>query len=411
MRVLLATDYYPPPLVGGRDLHVQLLAHRLADRGHDVHVVSLAGQSGPSQEDEGPVVIHRVVGLAHYLSRYYSDKSKPFHPTLPDPGVVAHLRSLVDAIRPDVLHCHSWLVYSALFAFRRLDLPIVMTMHEYGLVCSKNTLMYGGDLCSGPMALKCIQCAATQYGLAKAAAIVGGLRASRSLHKRVTIFLAVSKPVADAFQLVSAGTPVTIVPPFLEDDAFTSANRPPRPSFAPDEPYIMYAGALSHHKGVDVLLNAYTSLRGPRPPLLLLGLATTDQLPPLPQDALVVKGVPHSDVLAAWAHALLGVVPSRWPDPSPFAALEALAAGTPLIASAIGGLPYIVDDMETGLLALPGDAEALAEKIALLLADADLRHRLGVSGAERSRRYSWTEIVPRIEAIYQMAIDVSAHAL
>ena len=84
MRILEVTDCYPPPLVGGRDLAVQMLSHELVRHGHEVEVMSLAGPRGPRTELDGPVVVHRVAGWSRILGPLYANPEKPFHPTLPD---------------------------------------------------------------------------------------------------------------------------------------------------------------------------------------------------------------------------------------------------------------------------------------------------------------------------------------
>ena len=62
MRIFLATDCYPPPLIGGRDLHVRMLAHELVRRGHEVDVVTLAGPKGTRTEFDDNIPVHRIAG-------------------------------------------------------------------------------------------------------------------------------------------------------------------------------------------------------------------------------------------------------------------------------------------------------------------------------------------------------------
>ncbi len=77
-------------------------------------------------------------------------------------------------------------------------------------------------------------------------------------------------------------------------------------------------------------------------------------------------------------------------------AVEAMAAGRPVIASRLGGLPFTVIDGATGLLCEPGDADDLARKIATLLEDAGLRQRLGEAGRRRfEQHYAWPVIIEK----------------
>ncbi len=82
-------------------------------------------------------------------------------------------------------------------------------------------------------------------------------------------------------------------------------------------------------------------------------------------------------------------------------ALEAMACGTPVVASRVGGLPYVVRDGETGLLVPENDPTALAEKLELLLTDAELRTRLGARAHEVAQGYSWERVAVEIARLYE----------
>ena len=101
-------------------------------------------------------------------------------------------------------------------------------------------------------------------------------------------------------------------------------------------------------------------------------------------------------LLAAYARCHVCVVPAVWPEPFGIVAVEAMAAGRPVIASAVGGLANTVIDGETGLLVPPGDPAALATAIERLLDDRALGSRLGASGRDRARAwFDWDSIYER----------------
>jgi glycosyltransferase involved in cell wall biosynthesis len=405
MRILQATDCYPPPLIGGRDLHVRMLAHELSGRGHEVQVVTLAGPEGPHAEMDGNIQVHRIAGWSRALSRFYVNPQKPFHPTVPDPGVVRSLARLIKQFRPEIIHVHSWMLHSFLPIVPTVNTRVVVTMHEYGLVCPKNTFMHKGGLCDGPRFAKCIKCSNEQYGAVRATALTTGIAASHRSILRVNRYVAVSTPVAQASEtlLRDSSVPVAIIPPFLADDSFELGDQN-RPSFLPSTgDFVMFAGSLTPHKGIDILLDAWGEV-DPAVPLVLVGLRGHDTPASFPDGVIVAEDVSHPDVMRAWRNCTIAVVPSCWPEPVGLVALEAMAAGRPVIASAVGGLAELIQDDVTGILVNPGDRSALRTSIRRLLADPKRRRRLGEAARERSFGYAASEIVPRIEAIYTEAL-------
>ena len=103
---------------------------------------------------------------------------------------------------------------------------------------------------------------------------------------------------------------------------------------------------------------------------------------------------------SAWRRSLFGLVPSVWAEPCPTVALEAMAAGRPVIASRIGGLPEQVVEGETGLLVPAGDAHALQQAMARLLAEPTLRQRMGAPRDATSEAFTARRVVPEIERTY-----------
>ena len=399
MRIFQATDCYPPPLVGGRDLRVQLLSRELARRGHEVDVLSLAGPRGARTEHDGAVRVHRLAGWSRILP--YANPQTPFHPTLPDPGLVAAIARLLKQRRPHIVHAHSWLLYSLLPLLPSPETRLVVWVHDYGFICPKNTYVYRGGVCAGPRYTKCVACSSEQYGAARAVALTTGLTAMKPWRGRVDRYFAVSQFTAEASaaELGRAAGTVGVIPNFVPDEAF-HAGEGPRPAFVPSEgDYLMFAGALGPHKGLDVLLKAWAGLRN-RPPLVLAGLRRFDTPRSFPTGVIVVEDVPFEDVLRAWGHCLAAVVPSVWPDPCPSTALEAMAAGRPVVASAVGGLTELVVDGTTGIHVPPGDVSALRNALERIVADAPLRARLGAAGRERAQAYSLDAVVGAWEQVY-----------
>lgn len=404
MRIIHVTENYDPAL-GGLERHVQVLAGSQAAAGHEVLVVSLARPDSPVRQRDSccpGVTVVRLDSLTRRVTRGYDTAAHHFLPPAPDPLFAVRLSRVSAAFAPDVVHTHGWVAHSVVASGLPERTALVHTLHEYGLVCAKQTYTRVPTGCpDGPGRVRCIRCATGTYGAAKAVLTVAALRADRGRLQRVDRYLAISHAVAGTCRPTTGERPVDIVPTFVRDGLAEVARTSPRPAWLPDPAYLLFVGALGLHKGVGVLLDAWRALPD-RPPLVLCG-PTRPDTPPLDDPGLTVRtDVPHEEVMAAWRGAVIGVVPSVWPEPFGQVAVEGLAAGVPVVASDTGGLPEILGDGH-GVLCPPGDAAALADALAHLIADPGERARLGARGPQRARTFEISVLLPRIMASYAAA--------
>src|SRR5205809_3939099 len=130
MRILMVSDFYPP-VIGGLERYVQLLAHELLRRGHQVSVATLRHEGAPAYELDAGVRVQRLAGWNRLLAPFYASSARPFHPTAPDPGVMAGLRRVVAHERPDIVHAHSWMLYSWLPLKQWSKAGLIVTLHDY----------------------------------------------------------------------------------------------------------------------------------------------------------------------------------------------------------------------------------------------------------------------------------------
>ena len=397
-----------PPIIGGIENHVYNLAAQLAGRGHQVSVATLwqRGLAEREQVADGAVSVYRVHATVQRASRVlFRDPGRGYAPPFPDPELTAGLRRVMEAVRPDIVHAHNWLVYSYLPLKRRFGVPLVATMHDYGMACAKWTLIYRDAACSGPAWAKCLGCGVDTYGPVRGVPVVMGNWAMGAAERRtVDLFLPVSQSVADGNGLPAHGAPYEVMPNFLSDGAddppLSRDELAPYLAQLPDEPFLLFVGAFGRHKGVDVLLKAYDGLRD-APPLVLIGYETADYALPAPESRVVaLKAWPHAAVMAAWRRSLLGVIPSVCPDACPTVALEAMACGRPVVASDIGGLPDLVAADETGVLVRSDDPDALRRGLQRLIGDPAMQSRMGEAALARVTRFEAASVVPRIEAVY-----------
>jgi glycosyltransferase involved in cell wall biosynthesis len=161
-----------------------------------------------------------------------------------------------------------------------------------------------------------------------------------------------------------------------------------------DPPEVLYAGRLSAEKGIRELVEAAAGMN-----LVVAGDG------PLRDEVPGALGfVPHDELLGLYARASVVACPSHREGFGVVCA-EAMAHGRPVVAGAVGGLLDLVVDGQTGLLVPPRDPAALRAALERLLADAELRSRLGVAGRDRVRRLlSWKTVTDATIAAYREAL-------
>ena len=398
---MLAQTY--SPVVGGEERLVEDLSRELAARGHEVVVATLRQPMGePPPAPEG-VRVELLESSVHSLPGISTLEDRRYAPPGPDPRIAAGLRRLLASERPDVVHAHNWLVDSYLPLARRARPPLVFSLHDYSMVCATKRLFYRNEICSGPAPLKCLRHAIGFYGAPLGTMIAAGTRLSEPwLRRRVDMFLSVSTAVEELCGVEDEETPHRVVPNLVGGLPPAPQAGDPQLAALPDEPFVFFFGDVSVDKGARRLVEAHMALDDP-PPLVLVGR----QVDPMPEAPNVhcLGPMSHPAVIEALRRSLFSVAPSIWAEPFGIVAIEAAAAGKPIVASAIGGLRDIVLDGETGLLVPPGDGEALRAALARMIGDARLRARMGEAARRRALDFAPQRVVPQFEDAYRAAIE------
>jgi glycosyltransferase involved in cell wall biosynthesis len=410
VRILMLTQFYPP-YIGGEERHVRNLSAYLAARGHEVAVATLGNLDLPAFEQDQGVRIYRIRGTMQRATWLFSDNSRRHAPPFPDPELGLELRRIIVRERPQIVHAHNWLIHSFLPLKPWSGAKLVLTLHDHSMLCPKKKLIYGDAHCAGPSLGKCLRCVGEHYGIAKGLPVLLANRLMSAIERGVVdMFVPVSQAVAVDNQLLGRGLPVRVIPNFVPDGVGVLPDQPhPYLAQLPDEPFMLFVGAFGRYKGLDVLLRAYAELAD-APPLVIIGYQTpeypihTTEFPP---NVLVLRDWPHEAVMQAWQRCIFGLAPSTWSDPCPTVAMEAMAVGRPLIATRMGGLTDLVIDGETGLLVPPGDSSALRQAITTLLANPELRTRMGQAGQRKVAEFQASSVVGRLEQIYGELLQVA----
>ena len=315
-------------------------------------------------------------------------------------AAVAHVRALAAELRPDVILVHNVYPMLSPAVLRTTAAPVVVTLHNYRLMCLPATFLRDGRTCEdclgrGPWQGVVHRCyrgsAAGSASLATALALhrrVGTFR-------RVARFLAVSEFVRRKH--IEAGIEadrIDVKPNFVD----------PLPRRQGPGEYYLFLGRLAPEKGIGPLVEAWRDIPArlvvvgdgeERARLAATAPATVEFHDPVPGDRV-------GDYLAR-ARAL--VVPSIWYEGAPRTITEAYAAGVPVIASRCGALPGVVPDGVTGVLAEPGDVTSWRAAVNRLLDDATAVALGDRAFAEWRTSYSPERGIVDLEDAYRAAMD------
>jgi glycosyltransferase involved in cell wall biosynthesis len=410
VRILMLTQFYPP-YIGGEERHVRNLGARLAARGHEVAVATLGNHDLPAFELDQGVRVYRMRGTMQRATWLFSDTTRRHAPPFPDPELGLELWRIIARERPQIVHAHNWLIHSFLPLKPWSGAKLVLTLHDHSMLCPKKKLIYGDAHCEGPSLGKCLRCVGQHYGMTKGLPVLLSNRLMSAIERgAVDMFVPVSQAVAVDNQLLDRGLPVRVIPNFVPDDVGVLPDEPhPYLAQLPREPFMLFVGAFGRYKGLDVLLRAYAELTN-APPLVIIGYQTPEypiRTTAFPPNTLVLRDWPHEAVMQAWQRCMFGLVPSTWFEPCPTMAMEAMATGRPLIGTRMGGLTDLVIDGETGLLVPPDDHGALWQAMATLLADPELRARMGQAGQRKVAEFQASSVVQRLEQAYRELVQVA----
>jgi glycogen(starch) synthase len=388
LRVLMLSWEYPPVVHGGLGRHVEALAAALAGLGHAVAVVVPAADGTPGSDPASdgpppgvtvitpdpadPVVALSVGDLHGHVA------------TLGAALARVAVRAGRDAARAgtpfDVVCAHDWVVAQAAVSVAdALELPLVATIHA--TEAGRHQGWLPGELSRSIHA--------TEQWLTGAAA------------RTVVCSGAMRRDVQRLFGL--PGARVAVVGNGVDLDRWTAG----APTDA-REPLVVFAGRLEYEKGVQVLLRTVSRLRRRIPGVRVVVAGTGTYAAELRAQAATLRlgravrfagRLGDDELRELYGRAAVVAVPSIY-EPFGLVALEAAACGAPLVVAETGGLAEFADGGRTALPVPPGDADALADALTLLLRDRDYADKLATSAREAVERQSWEAVARRTTRVY-----------
>ena len=391
---------------GGMNVYVRDLTRKLGALGVHVDVFTR------SQDEHVPHVLHDL----GYGNRVVHIKAGPEVP-LPKEQLLSHIPEFTAGIEDftstkdlkyDLIHSHYWMSGLAALELRRQwKVPMMQMFHTLGLM--RQRVARPGEEVDGDYRLE-----GENQLLQDADCIIAATVAEKAQIQWLY------QADVDKIGIIPPGVDLSRFYPIPEDEAKEVIGIPPC------DQAVLYVGRIEPLKGIDTLIEAIAYIRANGDPeelsfcLAIIG-GDPDSTPDeqsaemrrLKQlchrhgldDLVTFLGKRDQDLLPYYYSAAEAVVVPSHYESFGMVALEAMACGTPVVASQVGGLAYLVQDGVTGYTVPSSDVEALAGRLGDLLRDKDLRDQLGKQAAESAQKFSWEIIARQIRDQYQALID------
>ncbi|MGI9001369.1 MAG: glycosyltransferase [Pseudonocardia sp.] len=378
LRILIGAETFPPD-VNGAARFADRLAIGLAGRGHDVHVVAPSRTGPPSRETRDGITVHGVRSHRYVMHPDF----QVCMPWEAGPATAA----LLAEIDPDVVHTQAHMVVGrgVVNAAHRAGRPLVATNH-----------FMPENLVSHSPIPQVLRRAAYAWAWRDLGRVFGRAGVVTAPTPRAVELLVRFAGLPDAIP-VSCG---------IDADRYRAAPQAPG-----TVPTVLFVGRLDREKRVDELIRAFAALPPAQPATLEIvgdgarredwtALAAGLGL----EDRMRFRGfISEEELLDAYARAAVFCMPGV-AELQSLATLEAMAAGTPVIAADAMALPHLVHPGCNGWLYTPGDVGDLTARLGSLLADAGLRRRMGAASREIVAEHAIDATLGTFEGIYERVL-------
>jgi len=405
VRILLVNKFLYPK--GGDAISTLATGELLAQKGHDVVFWGMKHSQNPRYPYSEYFVDNIDYGGAVSAKRKVSEAFKILYSL----EARKKINKLVQSINPDIVHLNNFahqISPSILDIFNKYNIPLVMTLHDYKLVCPTYSMLLDGkpcDKCKNGRYYNCFFNKCTKGSYSKS--LVNTLEMylhHKILHiyDQIDVIIATSQFLKEKHIEMGLLNPIICLPNFVTVEDFL-------PQYHSKAKIIVYFGRLSKEKGLFTLLDA---VKGLNAQLKIIGEGELKQ--DLKQKAkkeglknIIFMGYKTGEDLKREISYCAGtVIPSECYEAFGRTIIESFALGKPVIGSRIGGIPELVKDGETGYTFTPGDASDLRNKIELLLRNSNSVIDMG----KNARRFVEEEFDAEnhyngLMKIYHMAIN------
>ena len=379
MKVLLASDYFPPHVGGGVEQVTFHIAEKLTELGHEVVVLTLNTCNASAVENLNGIRVYRaaLVELTSALGAQSAVSTE----------LINLMRKVCRKEQPDVLHANNLYFYTTFAACLNLDavrLPLVTTLHIGSVSELEGFVRY---------AAKLYEMSVGRWILAKSNHVVGVSEAVKRY----------------AEELGVDSCKISVVPNGVDVLKFhpSSAVRT-----CDDLVRVGFVGRLVANKGPQYLIEAASRIVHDFPNVRFQVAGLGPMLPMLQRKVqqLGVKDVfrffGRVPSMVEFMQSCDILVRPSVTDGMPLSILEGMACGLPTVASRVGGTPEILEDAYSGYLVKPKDVDQLTLRISELVADSELRAEMGSRARQFVERYhNWTHIASRMIPIYEASLS------
>lgn len=409
MKILLVNKYHY--VKGGSETYYFGLAKLLQAHGHEVIYFAMADERNlPCKQEK-----YFVSNVDFNGKTSKMQKVKAGFRVLYSFEAKKSISALIEQEHPDVVHInlvHRHITLSIVRAIRKYNIPIVLTVHDLNCVCPNHEMLSNGKVCelclhgkySNCIKNKCMKGSTVKSALAAIEAV--NYRRMK-IYDDIDLFITPSEFYKKKFE--ESGiihSEIKHMKNFLPVDTVYSYDNP-------DKGYLLYFGRISEEKGVLTLVKAVEKLSSDIP-LYILGTGPVeDEVKAYIDeknlgDRIKMLGFKSGGELKKYvAEAKCIILPSEWYENGPYAIMEAMSQGKPVIVSNYGGLPEIVKDGKTGFICKPFDSDDLKgciEKVCAL--SPDEYRQMGINAVNAAKSdFDPEKYIEKLTQLYKRLID------
>ncbi len=402
MKVLLISEYFPPFSKGGGEISAYLLAKNLAKK-IDISILTSYFHGSKRYEVKDNIKIYRRLKTGKNPGSVLGNINRMLYF---ENSLKKELIKICRKENFDIIHCLNMTSLSVIDLKKKIKGKFVAHINSPLVMCPKGDLIYNDKACPGFCSYKKFsRCVYISYDIGKTKnnflirrnPIIKKILYNNYLKKlnRIKKFdacFAISSFLKN--NLIDYNKKVFVVPNIVDIKKFSKLKNN-------DNEFILYIGDYKISKGPHVLLEA---LKGTNHKAEFYGEGPLKKylLKYKTKNVKIHDKVSYNKILNLYENASIIVFPSIWPEPFGRIAIEAMAAGKPIIASNIGGIKDIVDNNKNGIMVMPGNFIELKKAIVRLMENKKLRKKLGKEGRKKAKKeFNGKKISGKVIKLYK----------